>query len=265
MNTANVPAPSNAVSSATNVKPLWAAVGVLSVSVLALGAALVHVQNKPDEPMITETAAQAGLDSGKTSGINSLAATSAAAIAAQGNAATGKPLAQNAPTQRVAKPTQPKPVARTQPSGSQQIAQAPLATQPVQQREICATCGTVEGVTPITRKGQGTGLGAVGGAVLGGVVGHQVGSGRGNDLATVVGAVGGGVLGHQAERSLKKTTVYQVRVRMDDGSVRTIEQASAPAVGAKVTMDGNRIRGAATAQPEQRAQPTQPGMVYTGG
>jgi hypothetical protein len=38
---------------------------------------------------------------------------------------------------------------------------------------------------------------AVAGAVLGGILGHQVGSGRGNDAATVGGAVVGGLLGSQ--------------------------------------------------------------------
>ena len=38
---------------------------------------------------------------------------------------------------------------------------------------------------------------AVAGAVLGGILGHQVGSGRGNDAATVGGAVFGGLLGSQ--------------------------------------------------------------------
>jgi outer membrane lipoprotein SlyB len=246
-----------------NTKTLWAAVGVLGVSVLALGAALVHVSNKPDEPMITETAEQAGLNSLSPN------AQSLAGVAAAG--AAGAALQKDkAPVQsaqaKQPKPMQAKPTTASRNGEGQRVAAAnpqPLATQPVQQRVVCETCGTVESVTPVTRKGQGTGLGAVGGAVLGGVLGHQVGSGRGNDLATVVGAVGGGVVGHKVEQNVRKTTVYQVRVRMDDGSSRTIEQASAPAVGSKVTVDGNSIRGAQRA-PTQQA-PSQPGMVYTNG
>lgn len=40
--------------------------------------------------------------------------------------------------------------------------------------------------------------GAVAGAVIGGILGHQVGSGRGNDAATVGGALLGGLIGSQA-------------------------------------------------------------------
>jgi len=42
--------------------------------------------------------------------------------------------------------------------------------------------------------------GAVLGAIIGGVLGHQIGSGRGNDAATVGGAVVGGAIGSQAGR-----------------------------------------------------------------
>ena len=42
--------------------------------------------------------------------------------------------------------------------------------------------------------------GAVAGALIGGVLGHQVGSGRGNDVATVGGAVAGGAIGANVGR-----------------------------------------------------------------
>ena len=46
----------------------------------------------------------------------------------------------------------------------------------------------------------GVGAGTAIGAVAGGVLGHQVGSGRGNDAATVGGALLGGLIGHQVEK-----------------------------------------------------------------
>lgn len=53
--------------------------------------------------------------------------------------------------------------------------------------------------------------GAVVGALIGGVLGHQVGSGRGNDLATAVGALAGGAIGSRAGRDGRP--VYQQNVR----------------------------------------------------
>ncbi len=42
--------------------------------------------------------------------------------------------------------------------------------------------------------------GAIAGALIGGILGHQVGGGRGNDLATVGGAIAGGAVGAQVGR-----------------------------------------------------------------
>src|SRR5688572_7746047 len=38
---------------------------------------------------------------------------------------------------------------------------------------MCAQCGVVQSVREIDTKGEGSGVGAVGGAVVGGVLGHQ--------------------------------------------------------------------------------------------
>ncbi|MFM2253601.1 MAG: hypothetical protein RJB68_1938, partial [Pseudomonadota bacterium] len=89
--------------------------------------------------------------------------------------------------------------------------------------------------------------GAVAGAVLGGLVGNQFGGGDGKALATIAGVLGGGWAGNTVEKRLKKDTVYQVDVRMEDGSLRTVEQSTAPTIGQAVTLDGNRISPASAA------------------
>lgn len=107
---------------------------------------------------------------------------------------------------------------------------------------VCAQCGKVESVAAVTQKGEATGLGVVGGAVVGGLVGSQIGGGSGKNVATVLGAVGGGVAGNEVEKRARATTSFQVKVRMDDGSLRTLTQATAPAVGQKVTVEGSTLR-----------------------
>jgi outer membrane lipoprotein SlyB len=105
---------------------------------------------------------------------------------------------------------------------------------------VCAVCGTVESVTPIQREAAaGSGVGAVAGAVLGGLLGNQVGGGDGKTIATVIGVLGGGWAGNTVEKRMKKETVYQVEVRMEDGSTRSVEQSSPAAVGSRVTVEGN--------------------------
>ena len=102
---------------------------------------------------------------------------------------------------------------------------------------VCHGCGTVESVQAIQRNAQGSGTGAVAGGVLGAVVGNSIGKGSGRTVGTILGAIGGGFAGNAIEKQMKKETVYQVRVRMDDGSMRSIEQSSAPAVGSRINVD----------------------------
>jgi len=111
----------------------------------------------------------------------------------------------------------------------------------------CHDCGVVESVRQVTHKGQASGVGAVAGGVLGGVVGNQVGRGNGRTAMTVLGAVGGGLAGNEIEKRTKSVTVHEVTVRMDDGSVRTIEQAQAPRTGERVIVQGKTLKPAPAA------------------
>ena len=107
---------------------------------------------------------------------------------------------------------------------------------------LCASCGVVESVSQIQQKGQGTGLGAVAGGLLGGVVGHQVGGGNGKTAMTVLGAIGGGLAGNEVEKRARGETLYDVQVRMEDGSMRMFQQAQSLAVGTHVVADGTTLR-----------------------
>ncbi|GAB4469407.1 MAG: hypothetical protein OHK0044_11410 [Burkholderiaceae bacterium] len=129
---------------------------------------------------------------------------------------------------------------------SAQPATAKSAAKPAPAAPVAATCpdcGVVTAIHEIKQAGEGTGAGAVAGGLLGGVVGHQIGGGRGKDAMTVVGAVGGAVAGHQIEKQVRAKTVYRIDVKMEDGSLRSITQATPPAlaVGAKVRVNGNQL------------------------
>ncbi len=107
----------------------------------------------------------------------------------------------------------------------------------------CPDCGTIDSIVPVTEKRQGSGAGAVIGGVVGGVLGHQVGSGRGKDVATVAGVVGGAVLGNTIEKSNKSTLHVEIRVRLGDGTFRTLKSDSDQGlrVGDKVRIDNGRV------------------------
>ena len=94
---------------------------------------------------------------------------------------------------------------------------------------VCRECGVVESIEAVQQKGEASGLGAVGGALLGGVLGHQVGEGSGKQIARIGGAVLGGLAGNEVEKRYRAISHYRVGVRMDDGSYRVVEQQNAPA------------------------------------
>lgn len=129
-----------------------------------------------------------------------------------------------------AQPTAPAPQAvKSQPAKA--VAAAPVEAG----REAaapCARCGTVTEVRSERRQGEASGLGAVGGAVVGGILGHQVGGGVGKQIATVGGAVAGGYAGNQIEKHQKSHTVWIVQVRLEDGSTRRFERSVQPDVRA---------------------------------
>jgi outer membrane lipoprotein SlyB len=68
------------------------------------------------------------------------------------------------------------------------------------------------------------------------VVGNQFGGGSGKTLLTIVGAVGGAYGGHKVEEKTRDK-VWEVVVRMDDGSRRTVTLKSSPGV-----REGDRVR-----------------------
>ncbi|MEO8298499.1 MAG: glycine zipper 2TM domain-containing protein [Burkholderiales bacterium] len=106
----------------------------------------------------------------------------------------------------------------------------------------CASCGVVESVQAVQRKGVGSGLGAVAGGVVGGALGSQVGRGDGRTAMTVLGAIGGGLAGNEVEKRAKAVTLYRVRIKMDNGEVRTIEQGRSEALGQRVRIEGQKLR-----------------------
>ena len=100
----------------------------------------------------------------------------------------------------------------------------PPPPAPIARAEVCRDCGVVDSLQEIKVKGRGTGVGAVGGAVVGGLLGNMVGAGRGKALATVAGAVGGGLGGNAIEKNVRANVEHRMVVRLDNGSHRTFTQ-----------------------------------------
>ena len=105
----------------------------------------------------------------------------------------------------------------------------------------CRECGVVESITAVKVQGQTNGVGAVAGGVGGAVVGNQVAGRNNRALGGVLGAVGGGLIGNAIEKHQKTSVVYDVNVRMSDGSLRTVRESTSPAVGEKVRVEADGL------------------------
>ena len=88
----------------------------------------------------------------------------------------------------------------------------------------CFDCGRITRIEAYTGHRSGTG-GAIAGAVVGGLIGNQVGKGDGKTVATVAGAAGGAYAGKKIAENSEKTR-YRVTVRMQDGRIERVDQAS---------------------------------------
>ncbi|MES2183779.1 MAG: glycine zipper 2TM domain-containing protein [Pseudomonadota bacterium] len=227
-----------------HLKPLWAAIGVLGIAVVALGGTLVYQNTRDTGPAAPPPALAAGPAS---------VAQAPAALARQDTteqkaptvvASAPAPLPSVVQAPRVLAPHPYPPQAV--PAYPPPLASAPPGTyssQPVAvAAPVCAACGRIESVTPVHRAAPTTGVGAVAGGVLGAVVGNQFGHGSGRTVTTLLGAGGGAYLGNTVEQHSRSRTVYQVHVRMDNGTRRSFERTEPAPVGALVTVEGHGFR-----------------------
>ncbi len=221
-----------------------AAVAVIIASLTAV-AAITGV-------LPTSKATQGSTDPNVAAQSSTATATGASApmalAAPAGQTAPNQQQAAPYPAQQNVAPTQP-PVHRRQPVYSERApspATEPSYAQTQPRASASPYAGRVTSITPITTQGNETGLGVIGGAVVGGLLGNQVGGGNGRTLATVAGAVGGGYAGHVAENHYNRDTQYRVNVRMDNGSTRSFTYKAAPGfqVGDRVHVeDGSLVAG----------------------
>lgn len=102
-----------------------------------------------------------------------------------------------------------------------------------------AQYGVVRNIELVNVEGRTSG----GGAVLGGVIGNQVGSGSGRAAATGIGAIGGAVAGNQIEKRRKDDEIYRVSVRFDHGGTAQYDYQRIDdlRVGDRVRLEGGQL------------------------
>lgn len=133
---------------------------------------------------------------------------------------------------------------------SQSVA-APAATTYPQSSNAYTQYGVVQSIDLVSQNtgpaNNSIGAGTIAGAVVGGILGNQVGGGSGNTAATVLGAAGGAYAGHQVEKNQRNTqqvTAYKFTVRLNNGSYQTVIQTTNAdiRVGDRVQIDNGVAR-----------------------
>jgi outer membrane lipoprotein SlyB len=124
--------------------------------------------------------------------------------------------------------------------------QAPTTSAPAAAPEYSSATGVIDSIQAVpASSGNTSGVGTVAGGVVGGVLGNQVGGGRGRTAATIAGAVGGAMAGNAMEHNSQAASpqVYQIGVRLDNGSYQTIQQDSVAglSIGSRVRVENGRV------------------------
>ena len=166
------------------------------------------------------------LNASQTIAVVAIAIALAAGAYALGRSAQPEPLA-------AAETAQPRPnklTAAPAPAHTPARVATPVVDNNPAPARICDECYRVVGVRSEERKGSGSGLGAVGGALIGGLLGNQIGGGTGKKIATVGGAVAGGMAGNEIERRNKSERVWIVQMVNRDGGSQSHQQSHDPEV-----------------------------------
>ena len=92
------------------------------------------------------------------------------------------------------------------------------------QRMSSVQDATVLSIRPVTLQGTNSGVGTVGGAVIGGIAGSNVGGPRTGGIVGIVGAIAGGLIGNAVERDATQQQAIEILVQLKNGDRRAVIQ-----------------------------------------
>ncbi len=107
--------------------------------------------------------------------------------------------------------------------------------------------GVVASVREVKEKAaESNGVGPIAGGIAGAVLGNQLGKGTTRKVLTVLGAAGGALAGKEIERNVRATSHWEIAVRLDDGSERTLRSDTEPywTAGDRVRLLDGRLQPA---------------------
>jgi outer membrane lipoprotein SlyB len=105
------------------------------------------------------------------------------------------------------------------------------------QRMSSVQDATVLSVRPVTLGGTQSGVGTVGGAVIGGIAGSNVGGPRTGGIVGIVGAIAGGLIGNAVERDATQQQAVEILVQLKNGDRRAVIQG----IGSETFVPGDPV------------------------
>ena len=84
--------------------------------------------------------------------------------------------------------------------------------------------GIVESTEPATIRKDGTIIGTIGGAIIGGIAASTIGGGKGKEIATTGGVILGGVLGDLFEKGVTDKNALKIVVKLNSGQKIVVVQ-----------------------------------------
>lgn len=90
--------------------------------------------------------------------------------------------------------------------------------------------GIVQQIDNVTLQDEGTPVGSIGGAVVGGIAASSIGKGTGSAIASTLGAILGGVIGTTVEKQVNSSRGYKIIVKMDGSNemIAVVQEADIP-------------------------------------
>jgi outer membrane lipoprotein SlyB len=95
------------------------------------------------------------------------------------------------------------------------------------QRMSSVQDATVLSTRAVTLDGTNSGVGVVGGAVIGGIAGSNVGGPRTGGIVGIVGAIAGGLIGNAIERDATQQQAVEILLQLKNGDRRSVIQGVA--------------------------------------
>jgi outer membrane lipoprotein SlyB len=206
---------------------VFSAVGIGAMTGLLPSSLGSSAKNSAPEAVVAPSASQAPIQNQDEALKSVEAPSSALEMPPAAPKATPRTPARNAAKPKIVKKvvTAQAPVAAPAIEAAKPAVEAP---KPVP----AGVLGVVESVREVKEKArESNGVGPIAGGIAGAVLGNTIGKGDSGGMRkvlTVLGAAGGALAGKEIERNVRATSHWEIAVRLDDGSYRTLTSDAQP-------------------------------------